>query len=69
MAVAGRLRGRVRICLRCRIGFYRRIFKRVFLLLKTDCFGKCGRSAVGGSGGGGRAGRLGVAVGVWAGVI
>lgn len=43
----------------------KRIFERVFLLLKTDCLGKCGRSAVGGSGGGGRAGRLGVAVGVW----
>ena len=43
----------------------KRIFKRVFLLLKTDCLCKCGRTAVGGSGGGGRAGRLGVAVGVW----
>jgi hypothetical protein len=63
MAVAGRLRGRVRICLRCRIGFYKAYFERVFLLFKTDY----GRTAVGGSGGGGRAGRLGVAVGVWGG--
>jgi hypothetical protein len=55
MAVAGRLRGRVRICLRCRIGFYKAYFERVFLLLKTD-YGR--RSAV-------RAGAVGLVGWAW----
>ena len=43
----------------------KRILSVWFLLLKTDYLQAHGRTAVGGSGGGGLAGRLGEAVGVW----